>query len=112
MQPNNALHSVDDVEDDSQLRRGLPGLSHPSQALSIFADPDIVAHKIYGVPQTINTANYVYFLAYQELFKLRELVLADESSDTGPTSPIHTLERIVTGTFLFITRIESSLICL
>src|SRR4051794_5870518 len=32
---------------------------------------DTVAHKIYGVPQTINAANYVYFLAYQELFKFR-----------------------------------------
>ncbi len=30
-----------------------------------------VAHKIYGVPQTSNTANYVYFLAYKELFALR-----------------------------------------
>ena len=46
---------MDDVEDDSQLRRGNP-----------------VAHKIYGIPQTINTANYVYFLAYQELFELRK----------------------------------------
>lgn len=43
------------MEDDSQLRRGAP-----------------VAHKIYGIPQTINTANYVYFLAYKELFKLRD----------------------------------------
>ncbi|KAG5725282.1 Geranylgeranyl pyrophosphate synthase [Termitomyces sp. T112] len=53
------LHSasllVDDIEDNSQLRRGQP-----------------VAHKIYGVPQTINTANYVFFLAYQELFRLRD----------------------------------------
>jgi geranylgeranyl diphosphate synthase type 3 len=52
------LHSasllIDDIEDDSQLRRGQP-----------------VAHKIYGIPLTINTANYVYFLAYQELFSLR-----------------------------------------
>jgi hypothetical protein len=29
-----------------------------------------VAHKIYGVPQTINSANYVYFLAMNELFQL------------------------------------------
>ena len=29
-----------------------------------------VAHKIYGIPQTINTANYVYFLAFQELRSL------------------------------------------
>ncbi|KAJ9156496.1 Geranylgeranyl pyrophosphate synthase-like protein [Pleurostoma richardsiae] len=45
---------VDDVEDSSLLRRGLP-----------------VAHSIFGVPQTINSANYVYFCALQELQKLR-----------------------------------------
>ncbi len=45
---------MDDVEDNSELRRGTP-----------------VAHTIYGVPQTINTANYVYFLAMQELLRLR-----------------------------------------
>ncbi|KAJ7176600.1 isoprenoid synthase domain-containing protein [Mycena filopes] len=50
---HNASLMVDDIEDDSQLRRGAP-----------------VAHKIYGIPQTINTANYVYFLAYQELLTL------------------------------------------
>jgi len=36
---------VDDIEDGSHLRRGIP-----------------VAHAIYGVPTTINTANYVYFM--------------------------------------------------
>ncbi|TFK31766.1 isoprenoid synthase domain-containing protein [Crucibulum laeve] len=55
----NMLHAasllVDDIQDDSQLRRGNP-----------------VAHKIYGVPQTINTANYVCFIAFKELFALRE----------------------------------------
>ncbi|PAV23079.1 terpenoid synthase [Pyrrhoderma noxium] len=54
----NMLHSssllIDDIEDDSQLRRGEP-----------------VAHKIYGVPQTINCANYVFFQAFKELLKLR-----------------------------------------
>ncbi|CCV00380.1 unnamed protein product [Malassezia sympodialis ATCC 42132] len=35
---------LDDVEDSSELRRGVPA-----------------AHTIYGVPQTINTANYVCF---------------------------------------------------
>ncbi|EPE10205.1 geranylgeranyl pyrophosphate synthetase [Ophiostoma piceae UAMH 11346] len=44
---------VDDVEDSSSLRRGLP-----------------VAHNIFGVPQTINSANYIYFMALQELQKL------------------------------------------
>lgn len=44
---------VDDVEDGSLLRRGLP-----------------VTHSIFGTAQTINSANYVYFLALQELAKL------------------------------------------
>ena len=51
------LHSasllIDDVEDSSQLRRGVP-----------------VAHSIFGTAQTINSANYVYFCALQELLKL------------------------------------------
>jgi geranylgeranyl diphosphate synthase type 3 len=30
------------------------------------------AHHIYGIPQTINCANYVYFLALSELTKLNK----------------------------------------
>jgi geranylgeranyl diphosphate synthase type 3 len=45
---------VDDVEDSSVLRRGLP-----------------VTHNIFGTAQTINSANYVYFCALQELQKLK-----------------------------------------
>ena len=41
---------IDDVQDGSILRRGIP-----------------VAHNIFGTAQTINSANYVYFLAMQEL---------------------------------------------
>lgn len=56
---------VDDVQDSSELRRGFP-----------------VAHNIFGVPQTINSANYIYFLALQELQKLNNpsiiTVFADE----------------------------------
>jgi geranylgeranyl diphosphate synthase type 3 len=44
---------VDDVEDSSLLRRGVP-----------------VAHSIFGTAQTINSANYVYFCALKELQKL------------------------------------------
>ncbi|KAI1341370.1 isoprenoid synthase domain-containing protein [Xylariaceae sp. FL0016] len=44
---------VDDVEDNSVLRRGVP-----------------VTHSIFGTAQTINSANYVYFVALQELQKL------------------------------------------
>lgn len=47
---------VDDVEDSSVLRRGIP-----------------VAHSIFGTAQTINSANYVYFCALGELQKLNNL---------------------------------------
>ncbi|CAG8532019.1 29880_t:CDS:2, partial [Gigaspora margarita] len=43
---------IDDVEDYSDLRRGVP-----------------VAHSVFGVPATINCANYVYFLALHEITK-------------------------------------------
>ncbi|KAJ2767364.1 hypothetical protein IWQ57_003978, partial [Coemansia nantahalensis] len=44
---------IDDVEDNSDLRRGIP-----------------VTHKIYGVPMTINAANYVYFDALQDVLRM------------------------------------------
>ncbi|KAH6652868.1 geranylgeranyl diphosphate synthase [Truncatella angustata] len=51
---HNASLLIDDVEDNSTLRRGLP-----------------VAHSIFGTAQTINSANYIYFAALQELQKLQ-----------------------------------------
>ncbi|KAK3590945.1 hypothetical protein CHS0354_034516 [Potamilus streckersoni] len=50
---HNASLLIDDIEDNSNLRRGVP-----------------VAHKIYGVPHTINSANYVYFLGLEKALKL------------------------------------------
>ena len=50
---DSCLSSVDDVEDSSLLRRGVP-----------------VAHSIFGIAQTLNSANYVYFCALQDLLKL------------------------------------------
>ncbi|KAI9331158.1 geranylgeranyl pyrophosphate synthase-like protein [Obelidium mucronatum] len=44
---------IDDVEDGSDLRRGIP-----------------VAHKIYGVASAINSGNYVYFLALKKAISL------------------------------------------
>ncbi|OAA33862.1 Polyprenyl synthetase-related protein [Beauveria brongniartii RCEF 3172] len=44
---------IDDIEDNATLRRGLP-----------------VAHNVYGVAQTINSANYFYFKAIQEIQRL------------------------------------------
>lgn len=63
---------MDDVEDDSQLRRGIPGGAQQFYLSFQCLLHLTVAHKIYGVPQAINTANYVYFLAYKELFALRD----------------------------------------
>lgn len=49
----NASLMIDDIEDASELRRGLP-----------------CAHLVYGVPSTINSANYYYFLALQKLVQI------------------------------------------
>jgi geranylgeranyl diphosphate synthase, type III len=50
---HNASLMIDDIEDNSKMRRGVP-----------------VVHSIYGVPATINTANYVYFVALQKCQQL------------------------------------------
>lgn len=47
---HNASLLIDDIEDDSVLRRGQP-----------------VAHLVYGIPITINSANYYYFVALNKL---------------------------------------------
>lgn len=47
---HNASLLMDDVEDNSDLRRGMP-----------------VAHKVYGTPQVLNSANYIYFLVFREV---------------------------------------------
>ncbi|KAH8897627.1 geranylgeranyl diphosphate synthase [Thozetella sp. PMI_491] len=44
---------IDDIQDSSKLRRGIP-----------------VAHSIFGVAQTINSANLAYFVAQRELEQL------------------------------------------
>jgi len=51
---HNASLLIDDIEDNSKLRRGNP-----------------VAHSIFGVPNVINTANYVYFLALEKCQNLQ-----------------------------------------
>jgi geranylgeranyl diphosphate synthase, type III len=50
---HNASLLIDDIEDSSRLRRGVP-----------------VAHAVYGVPFTINCANYVYFIALEKCLLL------------------------------------------
>ena len=58
------LHSasllIDDIEDNSKLRSGIP-----------------VAHHIYGTPITINAANYTYFLAMQKALTLEHPQVAE-----------------------------------
>lgn len=51
---HNASLLIDDIEDNSKLRRGIP-----------------VAHSIFGVAPVINTANYVYFLALERCHGLK-----------------------------------------
>ncbi|KAK3089041.1 hypothetical protein FSP39_000346 [Pinctada imbricata] len=50
---HNASLLIDDIEDNSKLRRGVP-----------------VAHNIYGVAHTINSANYVYFMGLEKVLTL------------------------------------------
>jgi geranylgeranyl diphosphate synthase type 3 len=68
---------MDDVEDNSELRRGIP-----------------VSHLVYGVPQTINTANYVYFLAMNELIEMNAAQKTDSGKGKGKQED---LIRLVTG---------------
>ncbi|KAK0510574.1 hypothetical protein JMJ35_007006 [Cladonia borealis] len=51
---HNASLLIDDIQDGSDLRRGSPA-----------------AHRVFGTAQTINSANYAYFLAQKELLQLR-----------------------------------------
>ncbi|XP_067009248.2 terpene synthase-like [Anabrus simplex] len=50
---HNASLLIDDIQDNSVLRRGIP-----------------VAHSIYGVASVINAANYVLFLALERVLSL------------------------------------------
>jgi hypothetical protein len=50
---HNASLMIDDIEDNSKLRRGIP-----------------VAHSIFGIPSVINAANYAYFLALEKVHAL------------------------------------------
>jgi len=51
---HNASLLIDDIEDNSKLRRGIP-----------------VAHSVYGVPSVINCANYVYFQCMQKVIEMK-----------------------------------------
>ncbi|EUC40524.1 hypothetical protein COCMIDRAFT_108587 [Bipolaris oryzae ATCC 44560] len=51
---HNSSLLIDDIQDESKFRRG-----------------SLASHHVYGVAQTINAANYIYFAAEHELRKLR-----------------------------------------
>ncbi|KAJ5701814.1 hypothetical protein N7488_009362 [Penicillium malachiteum] len=51
---------LDDIEDDSTLRRGMP-----------------CAHSLYGTAQTINSANYAFVTAFAETLSLRNSSATD-----------------------------------
>ena len=50
---HNSSLLIDDIQDNSVLRRGVP-----------------VAHSIYGISSTINAANYVLFIALEKVLEL------------------------------------------
>ncbi|KAI4491902.1 hypothetical protein M0804_003294 [Polistes exclamans] len=50
---HNSSLLLDDIQDNSILRRGIP-----------------VAHSIFGVPSTINAANYVLFISLEKILAL------------------------------------------
>eukprot|EP00758_Cryptobia_borreli_P018235 Tbor_TRINITY_DN660_c0_g1::TRINITY_DN660_c0_g1_i1::g.1616::m.1616/K00804/GGPS1; geranylgeranyl diphosphate synthase, type III len=60
---HNASLLIDDIEDNSDVRRGATA-----------------AHVIYGVPLTINCGNQVYFMALQKVLELPALA-AQEAQD-------------------------------
>ena len=59
---HNASLMIDDIEDNSKLRRGIP-----------------VAHSIFGIPTVINSANYAYFMALEKCHALRNPKAMDVS---------------------------------
>ena len=52
---HNASLLIDDIQDNSVLRRGNP-----------------CAHKIYGIASTINSANYIYFIGLEKILELEK----------------------------------------
>lgn len=50
---HNASLLIDDIQDNSKLRRGQP-----------------VAHSVYGIATTINTANYLYFQCMEKVMTM------------------------------------------
>ena len=80
------IFRIDDIEDNSILRRGIP-----------------VAHSIYGVASTINSANYVYFLGLEKVLELNH-----------PQVMLHYCHRLLWSifyVFLFISQQATQVFC-
>ncbi|KAL9655921.1 hypothetical protein ABK040_007542 [Willaertia magna] len=78
---HNASLLIDDIEDNSKLRRGKP-----------------CAHLIFGTPATINSANYVYFQALKDVKELagKNNVIDNNASDNNTEMAGSCLMRAIT----------------
>jgi geranylgeranyl pyrophosphate synthase len=54
---HNASFLIDDIEDDSPLRRGKPAI-----------------YRVFGRAQTINSANYLWVITSEESFQLNKIL--------------------------------------
>lgn len=79
---------IDDIEDSSILRRGMP-----------------VAHSIYGVPSTINSANYVYFMALSRVSELNHPEAYSIFTGTNKLT-LNKLKYNMTPTFIYVCRTD------
>lgn len=78
---HNASLLIDDIEDDSTLRRGL-----------------VCAHIKYGVPSTINCGNYMYFVALNKAMTLLPqlwLLLPNSETQKVPVVKEQTMKILV-----------------
>ena len=57
---NAFMYRIDDIEDNSKQRRGVPG------GILLY-QWGVAAHEVFGVASTINAANYVYFIALEQV---------------------------------------------
>jgi len=66
---HNASLLIDDIEDGSEMRRGAPA-----------------AHRVYGMPLTLNCANQVYFIAMQKVLSLPAVALSAAASSVSASA--------------------------
>ena len=63
---HNASLLLDDIEDGSELRRGAP-----------------TAHKVFGEALTINSANYLYFVALEKVLLIKIFFVPKPAKECG-----------------------------